>query len=438
MRDHLIFVIVFSLLPFALKRPVVGILTFAWISLMNPHRLCYGSAYDFPFAAIIAGTTFVGLLLTSGVRRVPVTPVTLVLAFFAAWMTLTSFFAFDPSLAWPAWNTVMKTVLMVLIAMTTINAEKDIKALAWVMALSLGFYGVKGGIFTLTSGGVNHVVGPDGTYISDNNTLALALIAALPFIWYLQLHPIKSWLRIGFIGMTLLTVISTVGSYSRGALLGGAAMLFFLWLKGRQKLLTGAAIAAIVLVVYSFMPEQWFDRMHTIDDYQQDASAMGRINAWYFAINVAKDNLFGGGFKAFTPQMFQRYAPVPTDYHVAHSIYFQVLGDHGFIGLALFILLMVLAWRTGTSVKKFCKEKPDLKWAADLATMCQVSIIGYAVGGAFLSMPYYDFYYYVIAVLVLLEKLIVQKPRNEKTAGASGFSAIKKQAFEEKSHGRAS
>lgn len=426
MRDYLLFAIVFSLLPFALKRPVVGILIFVWISLMNPHRFCYGAAYDFPFAAVIAGTTFIGLFLSSETKRFPVTPVTLVLILFVAWMTLTGFFAFDPHSAWDAWTTVIKTALMVLIAMVTINSEKDIKALAWVMALSLGFYGLKGGVFTLASGGVNHVVGPAGTYISDNNTLALGLIAALPLIWYLQLHPIKAWLRVGFIGLTLLTVISIVGSYSRGALLGGAAMLFFLWLKGRQKLLTGSAIALIVLVVYQFMPGQWFDRMNTIDNYQQDASAMGRINAWHFAVNVAKDNLMGGGFKAFTPKMFQIYAPVPTDYHVAHSIYFQVLGDHGFVGLGLFILLMFLAWRTGTGVKKFCAEKPYLKWAVDLATMCQVSIIGYAVGGAFLSMPYYDFYYYVIVILVLLEKVTVNKPREDGMGNAGRFSAIGK------------
>jgi probable O-glycosylation ligase (exosortase A-associated) len=252
------------------------------------------------------------------------------------------------------------------------------------------------------------------------------LIVAVPLIWYLQQYPVKSWLRIGFIGLTLLTVIAIVGSYSRGALLGGSAMLFFLWLKSRQKFLTGSAIAVVVLIAVSFMPDQWFERMDTIENYEEDASAMGRINGWQFAINVAKDNLMGGGFNAFTPKMFEIYAPIPTDYHVAHSIYFQVLGDHGFIGLALFLLLMFLAWRTGTRVKKFCVEKPDLKWAADLATMCQVSIIGYAVAGAFLSMPYYDFYYYVIAVLVLIEKLLVRKPATDEIAGATHFPAMKK------------
>lgn len=411
MRDLLIFALVFSVLPFALKRPVVGLLAFVWISLMNPHRLTYGSAYDFPFAALIAGVTFIGLFLSPGQRRFPVTPVTLTLILFFAWMTLTSFFAFDSSLAWISWNKIMKTVLIVLIALLVINSEKDIKALAWVMALSLGFYGLKGGIFTLMSGGNYRVVGPAGTYISDNNTLALGMIVAVPLIWYLQQHPVKSWLRSGFIGLALLTVIAIVGSYSRGALLGGSAMLLFLWLKSRQKFVTGAAITSVALIAATFMPEQWFDRMDTIQDYQQDASAMGRINGWQFAINVAKDNLMGGGFNAFTPEMFLKYAPIPTDYHVAHSIYFQVLGDHGFIGLALFLLLMFLAWRTGTRVKKFCAGKADLKWAADLATMCQVSMIGYAVAGAFLSMPYYDFYYYIVAILVLLEKLLVQKPR---------------------------
>lgn len=412
MRDYFIFAIVFGLLPFAMKRPVVGILAFVWISLMNPHRLTYGSAYDFPFAALIAGTTMIGLLLSSEPKRLPVTAAPVVLVAFLGWMTVTGFFAFEPNLAWQGWSNVIKTVVMALIAMLVINQEKDIKALAWVMALSLGFYGLKGGVFTLTSGGMNRVVGPAGTYISDNNTLALGLIVALPLLWYLQSQARKAWLRLGLIGCTLLTLIATIGSYSRGALLGGAAMLFFLWLKSRQKLLTSTAIAVVALITLTFMPEQWFDRMNTIDDYQQDASAMGRLNGWQFAINVATNNLTGGGFNAFTPEMFHVYAPVPTDFHVAHSIYFQVLGDHGFVGLGLFLFLMFCTWRIGTRVKKFCKDKPELKWAGDLATMCQVSIVGYAVAGAFLSMPYYDFYYYTIALLVLLDKQIKEKHRN--------------------------
>lgn len=412
MRDYLIFAIVFGLLPFALKRPVVGLLLYVWISLMNPHRLTFGSAYDFPFAAIIATVTLIGLLLTSYPKRLPVSTVTVSLILFLGWMVLTCFFAFDTSLAWQGLSNVLKTVLMALIAILIINTEKDIKALALTMALSLGFYGLKGGIFTLLSGGSNRVIGPLGTYISDNNTLALGLIVALPLIWYFQGITNKAWLKAVFIGLCLLTMVAIIGTYSRGALLGGTAMLFLLWLKSSQKLLSSIAFVIVGLFTAALMPPAWFDRMNTIDDYREDASAMGRINGWQFAINVAQANFTGGGFNAFTPEMFYIYAPNPTDFHVAHSIYFQVLGDHGYVGLALFILLMLATWRTGTRIKKYCKTKPELKWATDLAMMCQVSIVGYAFAGAFLSMPYYDFYYYVIALLVLLEKLIDNESGN--------------------------
>lgn len=415
MRDYLIFAIVFGSIPFALKRPVIGLLIYVWISLMNPHRLAFGSAYDFPFAATIAGATLIGLLLTTEPKRLRFSSAMIALVLFLAWMTLTCLTAFSTSLAWLGWSNVVKTVVMALLAMVIINTEKDIKALALVMALSLGFYGLKGGLFTLISGGGARVVGPVGTYISDNNTLALGMIVALPLLWYFQSIATSKWIRFSFIAVTLLTLVAIIGSYSRGALLGGIAMLFFLWLKSRQKLMSSMAILVVVLIALNFMPEQWFDRMNTIDDFQNDASAMGRINGWQFAINVALDNFMGGGFNSFTQEMFYVYAPVPTDFHVAHSIYFQVLGDHGFVGLALFLLLMFLAWRTGSRVKKHCKESPELKWAADLAMMCQVSLVGYAVAGAFLSMPYYDFFYYVVALLVLLEKIISVNARsNEK------------------------
>lgn len=407
MRDLLLFGIVFSLIPFMLKRPAVGSLTFAWISLMNPHRLTYGSAYDFPFAAMVAGLTLVSLLMSKEPKRFPVTPATVTLIVFIIWMTFTSFFALEPRFVWQEWDRVIKTLLMILVAMLTLNTEKEIKALAAVIGLSLGFYGLKGGYFTISSGGGNHVFGPENTYITDNNALALALVTALPILWYLQMHANRKWLKLGLGGMAIFTVISAAGSYSRGALLAGGVMLSFLWLKSRRKIRTGLALILIVPVVYMVMPEKWFERMETIDNYQEDASALGRINAWYFATNVAKDNLLGGGFNVFTHKMFYIYAPNPRDHHAAHSIYFQVLGEHGFIGLGIYVLLMLCFWRTGSRILKFCKGKEELKWASDLAAMSQVSLIGYAVGGAFLTLAYYDLYYYVGVLLVLLEKLLL-------------------------------
>ncbi|MES2537640.1 MAG: putative O-glycosylation ligase, exosortase A system-associated [Pseudomonadota bacterium] len=407
MRDIALTLFIFSILPFIPKRPVVGVLLFTWISLMNPHRLTYGFAYDFPFAAIAAGLTLVSLAMSKNPKRLPMNATVVTLILFTLWITLTTFFAMKPDLAWADWSQAMKMLLMVVVAMMALNTKQDIIAFAWVLGISLGFYGLKGGIFTVASGGTNNVFGPAGTNIRDNNDLALALITTLPIIWYLSLHATHKYVRLGLKGLALMTLIAAVGTYSRGALLAGGAMLFFLWLKRGQKVRNALFLIGVVSLVLMFMPDKWFDRMDTISEYKTDSSAQGRINAWHFAFNVASDKFLGGGFRNFTSDMFMIYAPVPTDVHAPHSIYFQVMGNHGFIGLLLFLLLMLFVWRTGTRIKNLSKGNAELKWAADLAMMLQVSIVGYAVGGAFLSLAYFDLYYDIIALMIILQKFVL-------------------------------
>jgi putative inorganic carbon (HCO3(-)) transporter len=409
MRDLVMFAVIFGTMPFIFVRPALGVLIFTWLSLMNPHRLSYGAAFDFPFAALVAMVTLVAVLLSKQPKKFPRTPVTILLLAFCAWMTLTSFFALEPDLVWREWNRVIKTLFMVFVSFMVLNTERDIKQYAWVVALSLGFYGLKGGLFVLMSGGSYRVYGPSGSYIEENNGMALALIATLPLIWYLRNQAKNKWLSLVMLAMTICTSIAAVGSYSRGALLGGAAMLSFLWLKSKNKLGTGVAVVVMVAVIALVMPPQWFDRMNTIDDYKQDDSAMGRINAWQFAINVATHNVLGGGFNVFSPRQFMIYAPDPLAYHVAHSIFFQVLGDHGFVGLTMFVLLIVCVWRTGTRIVKFCGNVPEMKWASDLAKMIQVCVIGFVVSGAFLSLAYFDLFYDFIVILVIVEKLLMLK-----------------------------
>jgi probable O-glycosylation ligase (exosortase A-associated) len=426
MRDILVSLLILGPLVFAFKRPVIGAMLFTWVSLMNPHRLTYGFAYNFPFAAVIAVVTAIALLVSKEPKRLPMTPVTATLLIFSAWITFTSFFALEPDLVWREWERVSKTFVMVIVTMMVLNREKDLKLFVWVVALSLGLFGLKGGLFTLMSGGNYKVYGPTGSYIEENNSMALALVTILPLLWYLRSQLTRKWAVLFMTAMTMFTAIAAVGSYSRGALIGGGAMLFVLWCYSRKKLQTGLAVVCIVALVALIMPSQWFARMDTINDYQSDGSAMGRINAWHFAINVASDNILGGGFNVFSQRMFRLYAPNPTDYHVAHSIYFQVLGDHGFFGLFLFLLLMVFAWRTGTRVHKFCAPRPELKWAGDLARMCQVCIVGYAVSGAFLSLAYFDLYYDILIILVALEKILPSPSRlpiNQRAAPLAPLSS---------------
>jgi probable O-glycosylation ligase (exosortase A-associated) len=205
----------------------------------------------------------------------------------------------------------------------------------------------------------------------------------------------------------VLCAAATVGSQSRGALVGLVAMGTFLWLKSRNKVFTAALGVVAIGLVLSVMPQQWYDRMSTIQTYGQDQSAMGRINAWKMAFNMAKDRPLGGGLESFQDYSFALYAPNPDDVHASHSIYFEVLGEHGFVGLGLFLMLGLMAWRTASWVIGRARRDREKRWAADLAAMVQVSFVGYASAGAFLGLAYFDYYYTLVALVILCKTVLM-------------------------------
>jgi putative inorganic carbon (HCO3(-)) transporter len=425
MRDIVITLIVFGSLPFILKRPWMGIVMWCWISVMNPHRLSFGFAYAFPFAAIIAGVTLIGLVLTHDDKKLPNSPIAWVLIIFTCWMAVTTVCAFFPAQSAEMLNRVYKTMLMTLVMMMLIKRKEHIMLVVWTLVGSLAYYGVKGGVFTVATGGHSTVWGPEGSYIEGNNEVALGFITIIPMMYFLFQVATRKWVRRGMLAAIALCALAALGSYSRGALVGIAAMLLFLWWKSPRKLITGTVLVLLVPAGIAFMPAKWTERMDTIGTYQQDTSAMGRINAWHMATNLALDRpLIGGGFEIWTGVIFARYAPIPNDVHAAHSIYFQALGEHGFVGLGLYLLLALLAIRRCIWIVKNCAPREDLRWAAQLATMVQVSMLGFGVGGAFLSLLYYDVPYYLMALVVCTGHLVETQLKAENAAAARSHQAV--------------
>lgn len=404
MRDLLVTAIVFGALPFIFKRPWIGILLWCWLGYMNPHRQAWGFAYDFPFASICAIVTIVAFLFSREKKEMVWTRETVLLLLFIGWMLITTIFSLYPEFAWLQWNKVWKIQLMVFLTAMIIKERQHLHWMIWVIALSLGYYGVKGGIFTIVHGGQFRVQGPTGTFFAGNNEMALVLAMLVPLIRYLHLQATQQWVRLGLASAMVLSGVAAIGSQSRGGMLAMAAMGLFLWLKSRHKLVTGIYMVIAVAITASVMPQEWYDRMDSIKNYQQDESALGRINAWHTAFNVAKDRVTGGGFEMFQARTFRQYAPEPFRVHDVHSVYFEVMGEHGFIGFGMFLLLAVFAWLRANQVIRMCKNDPEKKWAADLAAMIQVSLIGYGAGGAFLGLAYFDLTYHLMIVLVLAAK----------------------------------
>jgi putative inorganic carbon (hco3(-)) transporter len=404
MRDVAVILVVLGGATSALRWPWIGAVMSVWISLMSPHVEFGWRSANWPVAQVVAIATLIGWLATKDRENpFPGAPVRWMMGFWI-WICITLPFSFYFSASLPLWERSMKIFFLVLMTLALVNTRRRLEWMIYAIVFALGFYGVKGGVFTLLTGGNYRVWGPGG-FVEGNNELALALVMLLPMARYVHLHGPNRWARHLALGTMLILPLTILGSHSRGAFLGVGAMALLLWLKSERKVVNGILLVSIGFAALSFMPAEWWARMETIQTYETDNSALGRINAWWNAWNLARANLFGGGFDIYTPEVFARYAPFPEDLHAAHSIYFQVLGEHGFIGLMLFMGIGVSTWLTCRRLVTLGRTDEGLKWAATLGAMTQVSMVGYAVGGAFLSLAYFDLPYYEMAIAVVALRL---------------------------------
>lgn len=431
MRDIAVTLFVLIGCIYTLKRPYVGVLLWSWLSYMNPHRLCYGFALNMPFAQITAIVLMISMILSKEKMKVPLNLIIFVWILFIFLMGLTTFFAYFPDDAALQFIQVIKIQIVVFLTMMLVTDIDKLNKLIWVIVLSIGYYSVKGGLFTLLTGGGYRVWGPGGTFIEDNNGLAVAVLMIVPLMVYLYQTNEKKWIKQGLLAAIVFSLFTILGTQSRGALIAIVAVGIFYWTKSRAKLGSGILIVILAVLLFSFMPESWHQRMGTINDYKADGSAMGRINAWYYAFNAANHHLLGMGFESWSPQTFALYAPNPYDVHAAHSIYFTVLGDHGWIGLIIYLFFYFLVWLKLMNIIKQTIKVDEFKHYNSLAKMLQVGYIAYFVGGAFLSLSYFDLpWHYAAIVVVLNNMLIAQKlPENLNNSFTNFDKRVKKQTY---------
>ena len=408
---------VFGSLPFILRNAYIGVLVWSWLSYMNPHRLTWGFAYDMPFAQIVAIVLLVSLMLDKEKKEFHFNALTKIWICLLVWMMVSTVFSLYFDSAFEQLIKIYKIQAVTLLTILLINNQKKIDWLLWVIVVSIGFYSVKGGVFTLLNGGDSRVYGPRG-FIEENNSLAVATLMIVPLMFYLRKIVNNIWYKRGIVVAALLSMVSVLGSQSRGALIAIVTVGFFFWLKTKGKLVSGIAIIVLALLGFNFMPETWHARMDTIQNYQEDSSAMGRINAWEYAVNVANHRLAGAGLQSWKPGAFAIYAPIPEDVHAAHSIYFSVLADHGWPGMIMFLLILYLGWRYLSQVIRYTRDKPEYDSQNLLARMLQVSLIAYMSGGAFLSLSYFDLPWHLIAIAVLLRgQILGNNQEQDRTAG---------------------
>lgn len=409
LRDIVIAAIVLVAGLYTLRRAWIGVLLWTWLSTMNPHRYAWGILSAAPVAAFAAGIALLGLAITKERRSPFIGLPVIIFAFFVGWMTISWLMSRDVADGYWTWSRSAKIYLMIFVTLAMLQTKEHIMAFAWVLIGSLAILGAKGGFFTLMTLGNYRVWGPPDTFIGGNNEFALALIMIIPLVYFLQLQITRKTWRYVLSVVMLLCAVSAFGSYSRGALIAIIAMGGMFWWRSPRKGEVAIFILIIAVAMIPMLPEQWWARMDTISEYQADGSAMGRINAWGVAWEVALHNLFGGGMSYQYADYFLLYGKYETIVRAAHSIYFEILGNHGFIGLFLFLLLWIATYREAGWLMRNARGNQYTLWAAQLGAMAQVSLVGYATGGAFLSLGYFDLPYNIMVLVVLAKKWVTSE-----------------------------
>ncbi len=418
MRGILIVLIYAAVLGWAVykKSPFIALMVYFWVSFMNPHRYTWGFAYNLPLAMGAAAVTFLTLFLAYNEIQFPRTRETWLFLSIWAFTLLTTINAMYPSEAWPRWITLAKVFLMTFVAMLIINTKDRLITFLLGIVFFIGFVGVKGAIFGVLTGGKYRVWGPPESFIEDNNSVGLCMVVLVPLCLFLKDVVPKKWQSIALLGTAGALSISAVLTYSRGALLGLVIVSIYYWMFSKHKIPVAAVGVVILIVGLRFLPQEWFNRMDTIEDYEQDRSANMRLNSWKMSFNLAKHNPLGGGFDCFSLENYNRYAPDPDLGRAhsknglvgstAHSIYFQVLATQGFGGLALYLATLISMLFSLRRLDKIGRILPGVTWVSSLSRGLIGSILGFMASGAFLSLAFFDLFWAIYGGAICLEHIV--------------------------------
>lgn len=248
------------------------------------------------------------------------------------------------------------------------------------------------------------------TFLGDGNDFALSVVIVVPLCLFLLLESKSLWLKLFYLAILAVLLLSIIGTSSRGAAIAISAVLLYLWWRSRKKLMGVAALAVVVVGVLSFAPDSYFERMESVKDYETEGSAQGRLQAWAAAVRMAKDHpLTGVGSGHFGMMYSNRYRPPDYDHDTmqwltAHSIYFLTLGELGIPGVIFLFAIIFGSLRINSRRLREVELMPSIvrETQRRLLVCMNSSIIAFAVGGAFLSAIYYPHVFVLAGVMTVV------------------------------------
>lgn len=427
MRDMVLLGLLPIMLFAMIQRPFIAAGMWVWTALFFPNGWVYGAASSLRYNLLFAIVGFASYLAYRDKPKFELGRIGGLVLLLFAWTTMSTVTTIgNPDITWEFWNRFFKIVMLFVFVLMTVKDKLHIDFLLWCVVLSVGFFANLESLKYLASGGGHKIVGMTGHVLGDRNELSLSFVMTLPLCYYLLVEYGKHSMlvRAGLLCTMALLVVGVIGTMSRGGFLALLALGGYMYVKSDRKILMTILIAGLVFGLSQIVSSDWASRIDTISEANQDESFLGRLTAWKLSFIMAVQNpFFGGGFKSleyfpvwkelskdfFSYSWFYTGDALPNENYAraAHSVYFQVLGDHGFGGLLLYLSCLATSFFTAGRVARRARDNNAEPWIATVATMLQLSIFAFGLGGAALSLAYFDLIFALFGLVVVLDRRVL-------------------------------
>lgn len=433
MRDLAFIGFLTLLFGFGFRRPFMFVLAYIYIDLVSPQRLTYWLLNSVPISLIaVALAVFAWIFVDDKTdsRFAPRQALMLMLLIYCGFTTTQADF---PVEAADKWSWVWKALAFAIFLPLTLRTRLRIESLALFMTLSAASIIIVGGIKTLASGGgygVLNLMATTNSGLYESSTLACVAIALIPVILFLINHgtifPPEWRVKLFGLGLCFACLLIPVGTEARTGLICIAALGVLMLRHIKRRILYMSLIVAVGLAAMPFLPSKFSSRMDTIKDYKADSSASTRLAVWQWTWDFAKDHPFGGGFEAYR-QNSVRYETVKTEHsgsqaeekstlivdkaRAYHSAYFEMLGEQGYPGLLLWLMIHGIGLvRMEIVSRRYRKRAPDQdQWIGLLAGALQHAQIIYLVGALFVGIAFQPFIFMLLGMQIGLDSYATRR-----------------------------
>ncbi|SCZ55917.1 O-antigen ligase family protein [Thiohalomonas denitrificans] len=409
------------------KRSTAGfILAMAFLFLEYVRPQDYVAALGIIRPGLILAVLLFSLWLTKSEKGYLKTPLVRVYLAFIALIVISVFYAVNNHAAFVTTKGMLITLLAgVLPLMAFVDSHERLKKFIRLWLL----FHVVAAVLGILNGGK----GP-GSFLGDENDLALALNIAIPYAFFMSKSPGNSRKeRLLYLGATVALVLGVIATMSRGGFVGLLIVTCGVIVFSENRLRNSLLLGFVGLIALLFASEQYVEEMKTITD-PTESTAQKRFYYWGRAWEMFVDNpVLGVGANNFPYQIYE-YEIRDPEYdirhnkvswgRVAHSAYFSLIAELGLTGTILFGLIIVRLSRMLRSIPRFYATlRPDKIEARHsevilLSRAALVGLFGYLATGAFLSVLYYPHVWYLIAVAVILERLVARHREQLRGEGA--------------------